>query len=285
VSMATMKAGEADLWVLAGLKESLNLEKEGFTVRYCQGSVEGMWPSSRGKNSIFKDKRIRLAVEYAIDREAITQAIAYNSPAVLPAYQRPFPGDPGFREGYGRKYDPKKAKQLLKDAGYRNGFSTKLYVSQISARQKTCATAVQSYLAAVGIKTTIEFVAPSAYFGKRLRGWQDGYYLAGDPRDAWPPAALAVHLPNRPEGAIAWNYSVGVTEPMKEMYKDMMAAPTNEDQLEVFKKLVHYVDDESTFLYFTYWPDIAVIAPHVHTTWIRFSTKVWEVHQDWMEKQ
>ena len=134
--MATMKAGEADIWVIADLKEAINLEKEGFTARYCQGAVDGMWPSSREDGSIFKDKRIRFALDYAVDHEAITKAISYGSPAVLPAYQRPFPGDPGYREGYGRKYNPKKAKELLKEAGYPNGFNTTLYISQISASRQ-----------------------------------------------------------------------------------------------------------------------------------------------------
>ena len=90
----------------------LNTEYFGFIV-----NPEG------GKNSIVTDKLLRQAVNYGFDREKMIRFMRNNKgipategfiPAGLPAY------DPDAEYGY--SYNPEKARQLLKEAGYpKNG--------------------------------------------------------------------------------------------------------------------------------------------------------------------
>jgi peptide/nickel transport system substrate-binding protein len=60
-----------------------------------------------------------------------------------------------------RKYDPAKAKKLLAEAGYPNGFSFKFMMLDSSWRDGLVA--VQSYLAAVGIKMEINYLNVASY--------------------------------------------------------------------------------------------------------------------------
>src|SRR5262249_8302069 len=75
----------------------------------------------------FDDKRVRQAVNYAINKTRIVQLVngrADVTDQILP------PGLTGYdKEFKGYSYDPQKAKQLLAEAGYANGFSTELYAT------------------------------------------------------------------------------------------------------------------------------------------------------------
>jgi peptide/nickel transport system substrate-binding protein len=74
------------------------------------------------------DQRVRQALNYAVDREAIAKALlkGYGEPTA----QIGAPGTPGFlASGDSRyPYDPAKAKQLLADAGYAKGFTMNMEI-------------------------------------------------------------------------------------------------------------------------------------------------------------
>jgi len=71
----------------------------------------------------FADKRVRQAMNYAIDRDAYNKAVDFglSEPAYQPYPKGTWEHDPGLEGRY--KYDPEKAKTLLKEAGYEKGFS------------------------------------------------------------------------------------------------------------------------------------------------------------------
>jgi peptide/nickel transport system substrate-binding protein len=103
----------------------------------------------------FNDVRVRQAANYAINRALINKAL-FGGKAILCAgaiSPRTFGHDPKLKP---YPYNPKKAKALLKAAGYPHGFSARLayptYMSQIQEQ----AEAIASDLGKVGIKVTLE---------------------------------------------------------------------------------------------------------------------------------
>ena len=113
------------------------------------------------KNSeIFSKPKVRQAIEYAIDKEAIC-----NGPGqglYTPVYQIVSSDHPDYNKACPpRKYDPAKAKKLLAEAGYPNGFSFKVFI--LDTTWKDGWVAIQSYLDKVGIKMEINYVNVSAY--------------------------------------------------------------------------------------------------------------------------
>ena len=70
----------------------------------------------------FADPNVRLALSYAIDRQTIVDTLHQGSKPTAQLFPSDAPGfDPGLNDTYA--YAPDKAKQLLADAGYPNGFS------------------------------------------------------------------------------------------------------------------------------------------------------------------
>ena len=113
----------------------------------------------------FDDVRVRRAVQYALDREAVLTASggpALNDPATALMPGSLFTG--GKQPDTLRiplTGDIAKAKQLLKEAGKPDGFSTSITVSN---GDKAVAEAVQQSLGRAGIKVVIETVDPSAFY-------------------------------------------------------------------------------------------------------------------------
>jgi peptide/nickel transport system substrate-binding protein len=104
----------------------------------------------------FDKLQVRQAVNMAINKERVVRII--NNRAV-PANQPLPPAMPGYDtsyEGYG--YDPEKARALLAEAGYPDGFSTELYAMNTDPNPRI-AQAIQQDLAQIGINAEIKSLA------------------------------------------------------------------------------------------------------------------------------
>lgn len=107
----------------------------------------------------FQDPRVRKAVALAMRRQEFIDAAFYGRGEVLDGFPAA-PGTPFVDEAYlhAWAYDQAKAKALLAEAGYPNGFSCKLLsTAQYSMHQNTALVA-QQHLAEIGI--TVELVLP-----------------------------------------------------------------------------------------------------------------------------
>jgi ABC-type transport system substrate-binding protein len=98
----------------------------------------------------FNDVRVRRAMNYAIDRDRI---VSFQSGRATKARGALPPGMPGFDpQSFQYSYDPKKAKQLLREAGYANGFpkTLTLWYSNSGPWIPMAAQSIQQNLRAVG---------------------------------------------------------------------------------------------------------------------------------------
>ena len=112
--------------------------------------------NSKDPESIFADIRVRQALEYAIDKKKITDTLFEGQ--VEPLYEI-IKGKPDIGMDSGttpRLYDPEKAKQLLAEAGYPDGFKFQFIVGNVPRSDQWVA--AQAMLADVGIKMEIDSV-------------------------------------------------------------------------------------------------------------------------------
>lgn len=119
-----------------------------------------------GEDNPLTDVRVRRAINHAIDRETIVDNLVGGDGEVInvPCYPMQFGCDESAAVVYG--FDPEKARALLEEAGYGDGFT----VGMTSYRDRARAEAVQAYLAAVGITADLEMLQARASFS----GWREG---------------------------------------------------------------------------------------------------------------
>jgi len=122
----------------------------------------------RASDSPVKDVRVRRAIVHAIDREKIVKKLVKSEGYTVTTAMSPyhFGYDPSVK---GYSYDPKKAKELLAEAGYPKGFSIDLY--QYNDHQNLPNQAAMQMLAKVGIKVNLKnYIGNSQQMGKLRRG-------------------------------------------------------------------------------------------------------------------
>ncbi len=147
-------------------------QKRGFDVRVdATKQIIGLAFDVEGhSDSPIGDKRVRQALNYAIDKNTISEIITYG--AHPPAGQGAAPGVFGYNEAVSPyPYDPGKARALLREAGYPDGFSMSAtvvigtYANDVEIYQK-----VQQDLAAIGVAMTIHSTVFSDWIQQYVTG-------------------------------------------------------------------------------------------------------------------
>jgi peptide/nickel transport system substrate-binding protein len=109
---------------------------------------------------------VRKAILHAIDRETIAKQLVQGGSRVpnAPCFPTQFGCDDGAAVKY--EYNPQKAKQLLAEAGFPNGFSTEI----VAFRNPQWTAAIQNYLRAVGINASVNMLQVAAAVEKSQKG-------------------------------------------------------------------------------------------------------------------
>jgi peptide/nickel transport system substrate-binding protein len=147
--------GEVDLVVQAPLNQKSRLESEPglkVVVNPVSAPMHVRLYSNDPSLPIAK-REVRMALNYALDSNAIIRSVYHGvgqpMGTFISAYY-PYGADPAIKPF---AYDPKKARELLRQAGDPNGFETKLYSA--NDHPKELAEAIAAYWGQVGVKTEI----------------------------------------------------------------------------------------------------------------------------------
>jgi peptide/nickel transport system substrate-binding protein len=145
-----------------------------------QGSAELRSSNIKGRNP-FKDKRVRQAIAYAIDIEAILGDLMGE--LLVPAGMLVAPGVNGYSAELDRPtpYDPKRARALLAEAGYPDGFDVTLDCpSEFGDDEIATCRGVAQQLGAVGIEVAVNLLPTNALDAKLYKDRQSDLFF-----DVW----------------------------------------------------------------------------------------------------
>lgn len=159
-----LKTGEVD-YAVGDLGTADAAADAGLQVAYAPTIFYGLSLLDRGGElgSPLADVRVRQAINYALDREKIATALLGEYG--FATEQTVVPSEPGYvktLEGHYR-FDQDKAKSLLAEAGYKDGFSLPV-VASTSATAATLSQVLVEQLAGVGITVELDARPSADYF-------------------------------------------------------------------------------------------------------------------------
>lgn len=149
-------AGDVDL-ISAQWSQREQAEAQGFAALSSESNVGGVWLLDREGEVVpaLADVRVRQAINHAIDRDAVGAALwsDYQRPtaSVFGIYTDAF--DESLDDAY--EYDPERARELLAEAGYPDGFELPILARAMFGEIQRLEATIP-YLEAVGIEATLE---------------------------------------------------------------------------------------------------------------------------------
>ncbi len=241
-------------------EEAAMMKAQGLEVLTMPIGPVSLIPDSANADSPLSKKKVRQAVSYAINREAIVKARGFGFWKA--ANQIPSPDQPGYVKNLGDfgQYDPKKAKQLLTEAGYPNGFKIKIYVMP-GMVDRDAMVAVQRFLGEIGIQVDLEFPDGGGYTALR---WKDG----------WKNSFLAQHTRMLATTNITYNFywltvtgqwpSLKRTDGLIDKIDASVRTVTPDDKK--MQELTKMQAEDAMFIPIYYIYEMYVVQPNVHDT-------------------
>ena len=286
VAGLTMRKKDADMWDSANLMEGMQLKDEGYQVIQRRAMINFLAMDSGNPKSIFSNIKVRQAVEYAIDRNALAAVRGFGG-AYEPIFQFATPTDKGYNPNIAvRNYDPQKTRQLLAEAGYPDGIKTKMICANDQTTIDTC-TLLQAYLRAAGITVELDpadtarrqsMVAPGG------TGWTDALVYGGVGVNAgldYVRWTIANTFTTQPKG---WYSSVIKTPAFSTLYDQMVTVPSLEEAEAIGMKMVKQIYDDVMVIPLFNSPYTLVAQKYVHTNFLSVHHMIWNPELDWMEK-
>jgi peptide/nickel transport system substrate-binding protein len=244
--VAKLKAGEVDFIqgcpypAVKDIERTPGLKTIRFATNHTTPSIIF---ANRNPNTPWHDRRVRLAMAYAIDCDAIIKNVLQGIPnryAFLAPYELGY--DPTLKP---YPYDPKKARELLAEAGYPNGFEFKLYwiITGYGPMMREVAEAIASYLEAVGIKAKLVAQEYSAWYAtfrssKNPQAEYVGFFIhnrAGSVEPTYP-----ISLGYSSDGS----FSVYSNPELDKLIYEARATVNDTKRAELVKKIVRIIIEE-----------------------------------------
>ncbi len=279
---AAFQRGDTQWLDQPSVPAGVDLKAKGYPYTYIIGNELGLSPDSKNPGSIFTNLKVRQALNYAIDRKAIADKVGRGF--LIPRPQWSNVGRPGYIPGMDYTYDPAKAKQLLAEAGYPDGFQTSIIYPPPPYADENAVLAVQSYLAAVGINAQLNKVENAKWTDERYTsGWKDGLIYMQSGAFASMSRSFTMSL-----GASRHDYFSTVRPAGTEDLLQQIGSTIDPKAKEaLIQKMTQQLQDDATFVPLFFSVNTAFFSQNVHDTGrydARQQLSAWNPQSAWLSK-
>jgi len=286
VLMAAYLKGDNDIIVGLTPKDAADLAASGKqVVAMTASSAEAACGDGIHPESIYADIRVRQAMEHAVDKEAICDSIGYGYWTPL---HRGFARPGGWADNpdvVGYPYNPEKARELLTEAGYPDGFKTTLSVVNRPRETVDAATAIQGYLGDVGIDAELDLAEKGREYQVAIRGgWEDGIWMWG--MGLYAPDEFMSLNRLYARGTVLF-VSKYVTDEFHDLLEETLKAPTFEEKAALTRQLQYLMIDKYAMINWVWMASgLKAKYPEVHDDGIYegSSTLHWTPEDAWLER-
>jgi peptide/nickel transport system substrate-binding protein len=202
------------------------------------------------------DERARQAVAHAINRENIAMAATFGNAEVT---QDPIPSSSVWHFGYAPyEHDPERARALLAEAGYGDGFEIEIMPTTELEETVRMAQVIQSDLAAVGIRATIRALEWAEWLQEQGDGNYDTYVCSWnglvDPDDFF----FAQHRTDQ-----VFNFTGYSNPTVDELLDEGRRTADADARREIYAEVNRIIVDEAPYIYIFNPMNIQAYQPYV----------------------
>ena len=279
VAQMMLESGEAELMTFLGISGTeikTALVDKGWQriMVACGGYPFCLWPDSANAESPWSKKEVRLAADYALEKEVIA---LLGKGHWSPTWQLATPVQEFYDPSLTRPHNSDEARELLAEAGYTEGFDTTIYYD--STTPTDIMVAVQSYFKDVGINCELELIAISDAFMMVTQGWHNGLFCM-------PFGVNYVYMEGLEQyfSTSKFQFVSVLSTPETQAYIDAgLRARTIEEQRELNGQAVKYLFDEELTIPIFLSNVLGVSAPYVHDAGF-YGTANWTPADCWLSK-
>lgn len=193
--------------------------------------------------SPLQDKRVRQALNYAIDKQSIIKNLFFGKAEALNGQvlrKTQLGYNPALKD---YPYDPKKAKKLLAEAGYPDGFEIPFkFPSGRYAQDREVSEAIAGMLSKVGVKTKMIALEPGEFLRQlRAKELAPMYFVGLAPQDD-PAFQAGQYLSN-------WRYTTIASPELDAMIDAGMKEMNVEKRRAIYQKMMAFMHDAAPIIF------------------------------------
>jgi peptide/nickel transport system substrate-binding protein len=218
--IAALKAGDIDvIGYITAPESAMALSKDKRYKVYAGSTTGEVIMSTNNKAEPFDNKKVRQAMAYAIDRQTVVDLVMFGFGTPIGSHWSP--STPYYKDLTAKfAYDVEKAKALLAEAGYPDGFDATIKLPAIYPYSKRAGEVIADMLRKVDIRLTIEIIEWGQWIDRvfkkkeyqltmigHVEAWDigiyanPGYYFQYDSQEFRDAYSRALKAPNEKEKA------------------------------------------------------------------------------------
>jgi ABC-type transport system substrate-binding protein len=247
-----LETGEADAIMRVPPTDAQRLDSNPNVNVVKASSVRVIYIGFNAQAEPFNNPKVRQAMNHAVNKEAIIKTIlaGVGEASTAPVVPAVF----GYDKVGPYEYNPEKAKKLLAEAGYPNGFKAVFHhPTGRYLMDATIAEAVQAMVREVGIELELQTMEWATYLGfvrKPVDEAQHKMYMLGwgcVTLDADYGLYALLHSSQWPMGG--WNVSYYKNEKVDDLLQTARVTPDRSDRSGMYKEAIQMIWDDAPWLY------------------------------------
>jgi len=270
--IAALQSGDVDVigWISAP-ESALALSKDPRFKVYAGTTTGEVIMSTNNKAKPFDDIRVRRAMAHAIDRQAVVDLVMFGYGTPIGSHWSP--STPYYVDLTGRfPYDLQKARALLKEAGYPDGFEATIKLPAIYSYSRRAGEVIADMLAKIGIRLEIEVIEWGQWIDRVFKKKEYQLTMIGHV-EAWDIGIYA-----NPDYYFQYD-----SPTFREAYGKALAAPDEASKTLWFGRCQEIIADDAVNGYLFSAPSLPAMRAAVMGWWQNYPTIALDCTQVWLK--
>lgn len=271
--IAALKAGDVDvIGYIAAPEVAMELARNS-RFKVLDGTTTGeVILSTNNRAKPFDDLRVRRAMAHAIDRQMVVDLAMFGYGTPIGSHWSP--ATPYYEDLTGRyPYDPDRARKLLAEAGYPDGFAATIKLPDRYAYSRRAGEVIADMLAKVGIRLKIEIIEWGQWISRVFKNKEYQLTVIGHV-EPWDIGIYA-----KPDYYFQYD-----SKPFRKAYQAALTAPTVTAQSRWFQESQRIIADDAVNGYLFSAPSLPAMRRQVMGWWHNYPAPVLDCTAVWLQK-